>query len=42
MPGAHIGLPDKDPTIATALKERGYTTGHFGKNHLRGENACKK
>ncbi len=34
MPGAPLGLQDKDPTIATALKELGYTTGQFGKNHL--------
>ena len=34
MPGAEIGLRDKDPTIATALRSNGYTTGQFGKNHL--------
>ena len=34
MPGADIGLRDKDPTIATALKALGYATGQFGKNHL--------
>ncbi|HYN28696.1 MAG TPA: arylsulfatase [Dermatophilaceae bacterium] len=34
MPGADIGLQDKDPTIATALKAHGYATGQFGKNHL--------
>ncbi len=34
MPGAVIGLQDKDPTIATALKAHGYATGQFGKNHL--------
>ncbi len=34
MPGADIGLRAKDPTIATALKEQGYATGQFGKNHL--------
>jgi arylsulfatase A-like enzyme len=34
MPGAPIGLQAEDPTIATALKARGYTTGQFGKNHL--------
>jgi len=32
--GAKIGMPDKAPTIATALKELGYATGQFGKNHL--------
>jgi arylsulfatase A-like enzyme len=34
MPGADIGLRAADPTIATALKAQGYTTGQFGKNHL--------
>ena len=34
MPGADIGLRAPDPTIATALKTQGYTTGQFGKNHL--------
>jgi arylsulfatase A-like enzyme len=34
MPGADIGLRAEDPTIATALKARGYRTGQFGKNHL--------
>ncbi|TFB83723.1 arylsulfatase [Cryobacterium algoricola] len=34
MPGADLGLRPGDPTIATALKEQGYTTGQFGKNHL--------
>lgn len=32
--GADVGMPDKAPTIATALKELGYATGQFGKNHL--------
>lgn len=34
MPGADIGLRPEDPTIATALKNVGYRTGQFGKNHL--------
>jgi arylsulfatase len=34
FPGADIGLRSEDPTIATALKAQGYTTGQFGKNHL--------
>jgi arylsulfatase A-like enzyme len=34
MPGATVGLQAEDPTIATALKEHGYATGQFGKNHL--------
>ena len=32
--GATIGMPAQAPTIATALKAMGYTTGQFGKNHL--------
>ena len=32
--GAKVGMPDEAPTIATALKAMGYTTGQFGKNHL--------
>ena len=34
MPGAEVGLSDEDPTIARALKNQGYVTGQFGKNHL--------
>ena len=34
VPGAELGLSDKDPTIAALLKEYGYATGQFGKNHL--------
>jgi arylsulfatase len=34
MPGADVGLSEKDPTIAELLKPLGYTTGQFGKNHL--------
>ena len=36
--GADIGMPEKAPTIATALKELGYATGQFGKNHLGDKN----
>jgi arylsulfatase len=32
--GAKIGMPDAAPTIATVLKDMGYATGQFGKNHL--------
>src|SRR5882757_7118744 len=32
--GSPIGLPAQAPTIATALKSMGYSTGQFGKNHL--------
>jgi len=34
LPGAKEGISEKDPTIAELLKEQGYTTGQFGKNHL--------
>ncbi len=34
LPGADLGLREEDPTIAVALKELGYATGQFGKNHL--------
>ena len=32
--GADVGLPAQACTLATALKEQGYATGQFGKNHL--------
>jgi arylsulfatase len=32
--GADVGIPDKAATLASALKEQGYATGQFGKNHL--------
>jgi arylsulfatase A-like enzyme len=32
--GSPLGMPEKAPTIATALKSLGYATGQFGKNHL--------
>src|SRR4029079_16197982 len=32
--GAKIGLPAEACTIASALKDLGYATGQFGKNHL--------
>jgi arylsulfatase A-like enzyme len=34
LPGSPIGMQDEVPTIATALKAHGYTTGQFGKNHF--------
>jgi len=34
LPGAKEGLSEKDPTIAELLKNHGYRTGQFGKNHL--------
>ena len=36
--GATVGIPAQAPTIATALKAMGYTTGQFGKNHLGDRN----
>ncbi len=36
--GAKIGIPAAAVTIATALKELGYATGQFGKNHLGDRN----
>ena len=34
IPAAPIGMNDKLVTIAAVLKEQGYATGQFGKNHL--------
>ena len=34
MPGSAHGIPDWAPTIADLLKDQGYTSGQFGKNHL--------
>ncbi len=34
LPGAEEGISPKDPTIAEILKNQGYATGQFGKNHL--------
>jgi arylsulfatase len=34
FPGSPVGMSDKLVTIAALLKERGYATGQFGKNHL--------
>jgi len=34
IPGAPIGMTDKAATIAGLLKNQGYATGQFGKNHL--------
>ena len=34
LPGAKEGMNTLDPTIAGLLKDQGYMTGQFGKNHL--------
>ena len=34
MPGAKEGISVKDPTIAGLLKNQGYMTAQYGKNHL--------
>lgn len=34
LPGADLGMREEDPTIAGILKNFGYATGQFGKNHL--------
>ncbi|MCB1772644.1 MAG: sulfatase-like hydrolase/transferase, partial [Gammaproteobacteria bacterium] len=34
LPGAKEGMQVEDPTIAGLLKQQGYATGQFGKNHL--------
>ena len=34
LPGADLGLQKEDPTVADFLKNLGYATGQFGKNHV--------
>ena len=34
LPGADLGMQVEDPTIPGLLKDHGYVTGQFGKNHL--------
>jgi arylsulfatase A-like enzyme len=34
LPGAELGIQDRDVTLAEVLKNMGYATGQFGKNHL--------
>ncbi|MBV8575357.1 MAG: arylsulfatase [Acetobacteraceae bacterium] len=38
LPGAKLGLSFEDPTVAQFLKNFGYSTGQFGKNHLGDRN----
>ena len=39
IPGAPIGMNEKLVTIAACLKNQGYATGQFGKNHLGDRNS---
>ncbi|RDV25145.1 arylsulfatase [Alteromonas aestuariivivens] len=34
QPGNPLGIKEEDPTIAEFLKDRGYMTAQYGKNHL--------
>lgn len=34
MPGSLHGIPDWAPTLGDAMKQQGYATAQFGKNHL--------
>lgn len=38
MPGSPLGITPKSPSLASLLKEQGYSTGQFGKNHLGDRN----
>ena len=38
LPGSPVGIDQRDPTLAKLLKEMGYRTGQFGKNHLGDRN----
>ncbi len=38
LPGAKLGLSAEDPTVAEILKNLGYSSGQFGKNHLGDRN----
>ena len=38
LPGSKVGLSAEDPTIAQFMKNLGYATGQFGKNHLGDRN----
>lgn len=38
LPGSPVGLDQRDPTLAKVLKQLGYRTGQFGKNHLGDRN----
>jgi arylsulfatase len=38
VPGANLGLQAASPCLAEVMKNAGYRTGHFGKNHLGDRN----
>ena len=38
LPGAELGIQPEDPVLAELLKNHGYATGQFGKNHLGDRN----
>ena len=38
FPGSPIGIQPEDPTLAELLKNHGYVSGQFGKNHLGDRN----
>ena len=38
MPGGELGLQAASPSLAEVLKDQGYSTGQFGKNHLGDRN----
>jgi arylsulfatase len=38
-PGSPVGLDGREPTLAELLKDKGYATGQFGKNHLGDRNS---
>jgi arylsulfatase len=38
LPGSPVGIDQRDPTLAKLLKQQGYRTGQFGKNHLGDRN----
>lgn len=40
MPGSPLGLKEESPSLAEVLKEQGYATGQFGKNHLGDQNSA--
>ncbi len=38
LPGSPVGIDQRDPTLGKVLKELGYRTAQFGKNHLGDRN----